>query len=191
MTSRERILSTLKKARVPNDMLPPVVEPVVYSDVEQQLTNVLQSIGGAVIGVNSLEQIAIYLNERFVPAGRWISLVDGLDVASMPLNVDPHEFENVQLVIFEADFAVAENGAVWITGDRMGDRALPFICEHIALIIERANIVQSMRHAYERIGRSDHDFGTFIAGPSKTADIEQSLVLGAHGPKSMTLFIKS
>jgi L-lactate dehydrogenase complex protein LldG len=97
--------------------------------------------------------------------------------------------ENVQLAILTGAFAVAENGAVWITSDAMGDRALPFICEHLALIVRRSNIVDTMRQAYERIGASAHDFGTFIAGPSKTADIEQSLVLGAHGPKSLTLFL--
>ena len=46
-----------------------------------------------------------------------------------------------------------------------------------------------MQHAYERIGSSNPNFGTFIAGPSKTADIEQSLVLGAHGPKTLTVFL--
>jgi L-lactate dehydrogenase complex protein LldG len=47
-----------------------------------------------------------------------------------------------------------------------------------------------MHEAYEQIGNSDYGFGTFIAGPSKTADIEQSLVLGAHGAMTMTVFIK-
>jgi L-lactate dehydrogenase complex protein LldG len=46
-----------------------------------------------------------------------------------------------------------------------------------------------MQHAYERIGSLNQNFGTFIAGPSKTADIEQSLVLGAHGPKTLTVFL--
>jgi L-lactate dehydrogenase complex protein LldG len=46
-----------------------------------------------------------------------------------------------------------------------------------------------MHDAYKRIGLAPYTYGAFIAGPSKTADIEQSLVLGAHGPKSMTVFI--
>ncbi|MNW08326.1 Lactate utilization protein C [compost metagenome] len=46
-----------------------------------------------------------------------------------------------------------------------------------------------MHEAYQKIADSVYGFGTFIAGPSKTADIEQSLVLGAHGPKNMTVFI--
>jgi L-lactate dehydrogenase complex protein LldG len=116
-------------------------------------------------------------------------MIPELDIPVLPAASDPHLLENVELSVLRGHFAVAENGAVWITADNMGDRALPFICEHIALVIERTNIVATMRHAYERIGLSPYDFGTFIAGPSKTADIEQSLVLGAHGPKSLTLFV--
>jgi L-lactate dehydrogenase complex protein LldG len=46
-----------------------------------------------------------------------------------------------------------------------------------------------MHEAYSKIGEQQYGFGVFIAGPSKTADIEQSLVLGAHGPRSMTVFL--
>jgi L-lactate dehydrogenase complex protein LldG len=85
---------------------------------------------------------------------------------------------------------VAENGAVWVTEELMGDRALPFICEHLVLVIERPAIYPTLHEAYAQIGNADYNFATFVAGPSKTADIEQSLVLGAHGPKSLTLFLK-
>lgn len=50
-----------------------------------------------------------------------------------------------------------------------------------------------MHAAYDRIAALEaaaaYGFSTFIAGPSKTADIEQSLVLGAHGPISLTVFL--
>ncbi|MDB5022907.1 MAG: lactate utilization protein [Mucilaginibacter sp.] len=70
----------------------------------------------------------------------------------------------------------------------MGQRALPF-SQHLAVIIEADAIAASMHEAYKRINQANYGFGSFIAGPSKTADIEQSLVIGAHGPKSMTVFI--
>ena len=71
----------------------------------------------------------------------------------------------------------------------MIERALPFIAQNLALVIHKKDVVATMHAAYERIGDADYGFGTFIAGPSKTADIEQSLVLGAHGPRSMTVFL--
>ena len=73
----------------------------------------------------------------------------------------------------------------------MIERALPFIAQNLALVIRKKDVVVNMHAAYERIGgmNLEYGFATFIAGPSKTADIEQSLVLGAHGPKSMTVFL--
>jgi L-lactate dehydrogenase complex protein LldG len=76
-----------------------------------------------------------------------------------------------------------------VTEDVIGQRVLPFICQHLAVVVDAKNIVPTMHEAYQRIGDSLYGFGTFIAGPSKTADIEQSLVLGAHGPRSMTVFL--
>ncbi len=120
---------------------------------------------------------------------------------------DPHTLENVELAILRAHFGVAENGACWITGDQMIHRALPFIAQHLALVIDRKDILADMHAAYEQITAMEagavtgmgvgvvdgeaagYGFATFIAGPSKTADIEQSLVLGAHGPRSMTVFL--
>ena len=189
MNSRERIVARLLAARMKNDVLPMPVETPEEGDPAQKLTTVLQSIGGSVISVESTAEIKDHLLAKFQPAGRWVSMVPGLEIPDNRIGNDPHSLENVQLSIIEGQFAVAENGAVWVTSDSMGDRALPFICEHIALVIRRSNIVSTMRHAYARIEASSYDFGTFIAGPSKTADIEQSLVLGAHGPKSLILFL--
>jgi L-lactate dehydrogenase complex protein LldG len=73
----------------------------------------------------------------------------------------------------------------------MGDQALPYICEHLALIIHSDSIVATLQDAYNKISNADYRLGTFIAGPSKTADIEQSLVLGAHGSKSLLVFLLS
>jgi L-lactate dehydrogenase complex protein LldG len=57
------------------------------------------------------------------------------------------------------------------------------------VVLNKKDLLSNMHQAYDRIADAGYDFAAFIAGPSKTADIEQSLVLGAHGPKSMIIFL--
>jgi len=71
----------------------------------------------------------------------------------------------------------------------MGNRLLPFICQHLILILHQSMLVQNMHEAYNRINAITTGYGVFIAGPSKTADIEQSLVIGAHGARSLKIYI--
>jgi L-lactate dehydrogenase complex protein LldG len=143
-----------------------------------------------VVFVDSLIDITNYIRQHFQSGHNLVSTVAGIEcVANIPPAIDPHSLETVELAVVPAIFAVAENGAVWLTDDQLRVRVLPFICQHLAVIVDERNIVQHMHEAYEKIASSDYGFGVFIAGPSKTADIEQSLVLGAHGPRSMTVFI--
>jgi L-lactate dehydrogenase complex protein LldG len=71
----------------------------------------------------------------------------------------------------------------------MGHRLLPFSCESLVLLLHAKDLVPDMHEAAERISLSGEGYGVYIAGPSKTADIEQSLVIGAHGPLGLTVFL--
>lgn len=104
-------------------------------------------------------------------------------------NDDPHSLKDVELTIVKAHFGVAENGALWVTDDLLGQRVSVFIPQYLAIVVQKSDIVSTMHQAYDRIGNQEYNFGTFIAGPSKTADIEQSLVLGAHGARGLIVFI--
>ncbi|MEJ7559057.1 MAG: LUD domain-containing protein [Pedobacter sp.] len=192
MTSRERILKLVKENQ-PSLRELPVLFPTWEN--EQPLTalfsTVLTTIGGTVVPVNDMAEVAAYISTTYGNKGRIISTLPELAgvTESGWEDKDPHTYENVDLAIIKAHFGVAENAALWITEELMHQRAVPFICQQLAVVVSAKTLVPTMHQAYELIGEAEYGFGTFIAGPSKTADIEQSLVLGAHGPKSMIAFL--
>lgn len=192
MSSREEILKRVNEAQ---PVLIPLPDSLPLSKEKgslEKFRQVLESIGGRTVLLNNEETVQQRIKEVFPEAKRVVSSVQSLDLFFLKnyQELDGHSLEDVDIAIIEAKFGVAENGAVWVTEDDMKMRALPFIAENLVMLLNAENIVPAMQEAYHLIGSDPYGFGVFIAGPSKTADIEQSLVLGAHGPKSMTVFIR-
>jgi L-lactate dehydrogenase complex protein LldG len=100
-----------------------------------------------------------------------------------------HELDPLDICVLRADFAVAENGAVWHVPSRPRERSAALLAEHLILLVDETEVVPTLHQAYERLDLAETRFGWFLCGPSKTADIEQSLVLGAHGPRTMSLVV--
>lgn len=194
MNSREQILAAVKKNQPALQPLPALgdLPAIRFSDPLEKFSEVLTGIGADVKQGYDLNAIAAFINTRFTEGSRYLGNIQGLQgITGVGANADIHTLEDVEVFVLKAAFAVAENGAVWITDAQLQERVLPFICQHLVVLLDPALIVHNMHEAYERIGHEKYRFGLFIAGPSKTADIEQSLVLGAHGPKTMTLFLHS
>ena len=95
----------------------------------------------------------------------------------------------VDLFIAEPDIGVAENGSLWVDDRMLKQRVSAFACQHTLFVIDHRNIVPTMHQAYRKININETGYGVFIAGPSKTADIEQSLVVGAQGAVSNTIIL--
>jgi L-lactate dehydrogenase complex protein LldG len=195
MSSKEKILAAVTQNK-PEAVALPNIEPfkeIGYTDVLTQFETVLTTIGGAMHRVNNWDEVKAIVKQKYDPQHvRVLSLVPELDdVATSAYEINPaaHHLADVELALIKAHFGVAENGAIWVTEELLGHRAVPFICQHLAAVITVDTLVDTMHRAYVRIGSSSYGWGAFIAGPSKTADIEQSLVLGAHGPRSMTVFV--
>ncbi|TZF84085.1 lactate utilization protein B/C [Pedobacter sp. BS3] len=192
MNSREQILAKVAANQSATLSLPADVTFTPDGDVLETFKAVALAVGSKLFEVNQVSEIPGMITEQFPFAKRIVSplpemaVIAETDLAGIN---DPHTLKDVDLAILQPHFAVAENSAAWITEDRMGQRIVPFICQHLAIIVPVQDIVATMHQAYERIANADYGFGGFIAGPSKTADIEQSLVLGAHGPRSMTIFL--
>ncbi|HEY1060628.1 MAG TPA: LUD domain-containing protein [Daejeonella sp.] len=192
MSTRENILAAVKKNQPPLSALPDIsVFKVHEEDVVKKYSEMFAGIGGLLVSAGSLESVKELIRKDFDQSKRILSNLPALsDVAEISdPDADPHTLEDVELAIIEARLAVAENGAVWLTEDVMGHRVLPYIAQHLAVIVREDSIVSTMHDAYVKIASEDYGFGGFIGGPSKTADIEQALVLGAHGPLSMTVYL--
>ena len=191
MNSRESILTAVKNAQPSRLPLPDITKFNTRENGDpEKFTEVIQKIGGDVFKVNDIFEVKQILQNSYADAKRIITNSPlFVDIAEIVVNQDAHSLQNTDIAILVAQLGVEENSAVWVTDKNIEVRVIPFICQQLVLIISATNIVQNMHQAYEIIGKDNYGFGVFIAGPSKTADIEQSLVLGAHGPKSMTLFL--
>jgi len=194
MNSRDAILKAVRRDAPPVSPLPEPPRATTYDDPEKQFGEAFTSVGGSFFRVtNGADANAQLANmDAYAQAKRVVSLVPGVGNPNVDLAAlhDPHELEGVQYAILPGQFGVAENGAVWIPGSALGAlRAIFVIAEHLALVVPAGEIVNTMHEAYERVKIERPGFGLFISGPSKTADIEQSLVIGAHGPRSCTLFL--
>lgn len=192
MDSRANILQAIARNQPASTALPDISDiAVVDYDPVEKFKATLEGIGGQVIEINDIQGIVDYVDAYHGGNPRIISTLPQLaSVAETNWQQDdPHSLENVELCILEAQFGVAENGALWLTEAQMGQRVAPFITQNLAVVVKKSTLVPTMHHAYDRIAQAEYPFGLFLAGPSKTADIEQSLVLGAHGSRSMTVFL--
>ncbi len=193
MISREQILHAVKMNQ-PEELPLPNLQSFSQNNIEnvvEEFTRVLQGIGALVIPVTSNQEIINTLKAQFkTEEVRVVSPLENLrEIAEPFIGDDPHQLADAELVILPAHFAVAENGSCWLSDAICKERVLPFITQHLVLTVAKKDILPTMHEAYKRIGATDYGFSTFIAGPSKTADIEQSLVLGAHGPRSLIVFL--
>jgi L-lactate dehydrogenase complex protein LldG len=191
MSSREKILAAVLTNQPPATLLPDIsMFRGEDQDLVQQYLDIFKTIGGAAYLVDDLAAVKAMIPELYDMTRRLVTTLPELsDIAELVSPTeDPHTLQDIEAAIIKAHFPVAENGAVWLTEDLMGQRILPYICQHLAVVVRAASIVPTLHEAYGQIG-PDYGFGGFIGGPSKTADIEQALVLGAHGPLTMTVFV--
>jgi len=194
MTSKDHILNAIRKQSAPKTDLPNLEGPwIEYANLKSQFVDSVAAVGGECRSVKNFQAVKSELDQLpvFQSAKKICSLVSEVVSGNVELNeiADPHDLEDVDFAIAAGEFGVAENGAVWVNSGTMQNRAVYFISQHLALVIPGNQLVHNMHQAYERLVFPEPGFGVFISGPSKTADIEQSLVIGAHGARSLVVFL--
>ena len=99
----------------------------------------------------------------------------------------PQELADVDFAIVRASFAVAETGSVLLSDADLRVNALAYLAQHLIVLLDPANIVVNLHHAYCRPEFRDGHYACFHTGPSATADIEGVLIHGAQGVRSLSV----
>ena len=190
MTSRDAILAALRQNQPEAAPLPNIEAfPMPSVDLLAHFKGMIVEIGGRVAEVAAGE-VAAAIAMHYPEARTIASATPAVEgTVGLPSDTDPHALADLDVFVCEGSLGVAESGAVWVSEAQMIHRAAPFLTQHLVLLLDRQKLVWNLHEAYAHLPAIPEGFGVFIAGPSKTADIEQSLVIGAHGPRSLTVLL--
>ena len=166
------------------------IQAITYPDPLLQFMNMTKSVGGNAIEVDKGRDINEIIRELYPDAREIASNLPEITIATR--NPDKvgraRDLNGTDVGVIRGVFGVAENGCVWIP-QTMKEKAVCFISEHLVILLKKSEIVNNMHEAYRRIQFNDYGYGTFISGPSKTADIAQVLVMGAQAARSATVLL--
>ena len=192
MSSKEDILKKYR-ANVREKFDMPDLSDIVavkYPDPLLQFMNMTKSVGGNAIEVEKGRDINELIRELYPDAKEISSNLPEVTIATR--NPDEvgraRDLNGTDVGVVRGMFGIAENACVWIP-QQMKEKAVMFISENLVILLDKKQIVNNMHEAYKQIEMNDYGYGTFISGPSKTADIAQVLVMGAQAARSATVLL--
>ncbi len=176
------------------------IRAITYPDPLLQFMNMTKSVGGNAIEVEKGRDVNELIRELYPDAKEIASNLPEITIATR--NPDEvgraRDLNGTDVGVIRGCFGVAENGCVWIP-QQMKEKAVCFISENLVILLDKSQIVNNMHEAYRRLTERDpksgldmfdqYGYGTFISGPSKTADIAQVLVMGAQAARSATVLL--
>ena len=194
MSSKEDILSKYRKNIQQKYDMPSLddIKAITYPDPLVQFITMTESVGGHVIEVKEGQNVNDIIKGLFPDAKEIASNLPEITIATRnPDNVGrARDLNGTDVGIIRGKFGVAENACVWVP-QTMKEKAVCFISENLIILLPKSQIVNNMHEAYKRIEFDEtyDGYGTFISGPSKTADIAQVLVMGAQAARSATILL--
>lgn len=195
MSSKSEILGRLRaNVRETYDMPDLSFKKLTFEDpVAEFIKQTTTTAGAKLIELRPTDDINEKIHEAFPNAKNIASNLPGVKADKNPDEVEKaQDLDGTDVGVIEGGVACAENACVWVPMN-MKQKAICFISESLVLIVSKKNIVSNMHEAYKKLEEmgetSKYGFGTFISGPSKTADIEQTLVYGAQAATALTVFL--
>ncbi|MCI7314315.1 MAG: LUD domain-containing protein [Prevotella sp.] len=202
MSSKEEILNRLRKnVRETYDMPDLSFPKLTFDDpVAEFIHQTTTAAGAHLVEMHEGDDINDIIRQAYPNAKVVSSNVAGVKADRNPDEVaKAQDLDGTDVGVVEGGVACAENACVWVPMN-MKQKAVCFISENLVIIVHRENIVSNMHQAYEWLNSrgsgikgqtetSKYGFGSFISGPSKTADIEQALVYGAQAAKDVTVVL--
>lgn len=192
MSNKEDILSRFRKNVKEKFDMPSLddIKGITYPDPLVQFISMTESVGGKVIELQPGKDIDTLVRELFPDAKEIASNLEEVTIATRNPDTigSPQALNGTDVGVIKGVFGVAENACVWVP-QTMEEKAVCFISENLIILLKKTEIVNNMHEAYKRIKFNDYGYGTFISGPSKTADIAQVLVMGAQAARTATIVL--
>ena len=190
---REAILNSIKKNK-PELVNIPKIDIQLFDeeiDLVETFKNNVQLVGGSIAEINQINNLDSEIKKLYPNAKNIVTHIPESNLGTIEITNEttPHSLKNVDLTIIKGEFGISENGAVWISEDQFPIRVLPFITNDLVILLQKESLCMHMYNAYKKIFDRRRTFGLFISGPSKTADIEQCLVIGAQGAMNLTVIL--
>lgn len=168
------------------------IQGITYPDPLAQFIDMSKSVGGKVVEVKEGQDLNAVIRECYPDAKEIASNLPEITIATR----NPDTIESAQALngtdvgVIRGKFGVAENGCIWIP-QQMKEKAVCFISENLVILLPKSQVVNNMHEAYKKIefDKTYDGYGSFISGPSKTADIAQVLVMGAQAARSVTVVL--
>ncbi len=182
--ARDVVLGRIYQADLPELPHPGAFVPTSASTTVRTVEAIIESSGATVLSCRSLEHFKAEALPSLFEDGPVYSMIDEPDAARDPDSRDA--LLKIQTTVVSAEFLVLEHGALWIPALPMRRSAALFTCERLIVLVNRTDSVPTMVEAMGRIAQRP---GWFICGPSKTADIEQCLVIGAQGARRISVVL--
>lgn len=188
---KEELLQKLRRnTREQYDMPKDDIKGIAYDDTVAQFVEASKTVGAQVVMAQAGESLDSIVRRAYPDAKVIASDIAELSIATLnPDTVaEAQNLNGTDVGVVRGQIGVAENGCVWIP-QMMKEKAVCFIAEYLVIVLPKSGIVNNMHEAYARIEMPTTGLGTFISGPSKTADIEQALVMGAQAARGVTVVI--